>query len=114
MVHGALDVAKRLADQGVEAEVVDLRSLRPLDTETIVRSVKQTNRAVVVEEDWRSFGIGAEVAARIQEEAFEWLDAPVHRVASEEVPFPYAKNLEQAALPSAEKVLARLRGMKIV
>lgn len=113
MVHVALDVADKLADRGVEAEVVDLRSLRPLDTETIVRSVKKTNRAVVVEESWRSYGIGAEVAARVQEEAFEWLDAPVHRVASEEVPFPYAKKLEQAAMPSAEKVLAQLREMRI-
>ncbi len=113
MVHVALDVANKLADRGVEAEVVDLRSLRPLDTETIVRSVKKTNRAVVVEENWRSYGIGAEVVARIQEEAFEWLDAPVRRVASEEVPFPYAKKLEQAAMPSAEKVLAQLREMRV-
>ncbi len=114
MVHVALDVAERLADRGIEAEVVDLRSLRPLDTETIVRSVKKTNRAVVVEEDWRSYGIGAEVVARVQEKAFEWLDAPVHRVASEEVPFPYAKPLEQAAMPSTEKVLAQLHEMRII
>lgn len=114
MVHVALDVADRLTDRGVEAEVVDLRSIRPLDTETIVRSVKKTNRAVVVEENWRSFGIGAEIVSRVQQEAFEWLDAPVHRVASEEVPFPYAKELEQAALPSAEKVLDTLRAMKII
>jgi pyruvate dehydrogenase E1 component beta subunit len=114
MVHVALEVARQLADRGIEAEVVDLRSIRPLDTETIVRSVKKTNRAVVIEEDWRSFGVGAEVAARIQEEAFEWLDAPVHRVAAEEVPMPYARKLELAALPSTEKVLATLRAMKIV
>lgn len=114
MVHVALGVADKLAEQGVEAEVVDLRSMRPLDTETIVQSVKKTNRAVVVEEDWRSYGIGAEVAARVQEEAFEWLDAPVRRVASEEVPFPYAKKLEQAAMPGAEKVLDQLREMRIL
>lgn len=114
MVHLALKVADRLADRGVEAEVIDLRSIRPLDAETIVRSVKKTNRAVVVEEDWRSYGVGAEVAARVQEAAFEWLDAPVHRVASEEVPFPYAKKLEQAAMPDVDKVLNQLREMKIV
>lgn len=114
MVHVALDVAAQLADRGVEAEVIDLRSIRPLDTQTVIRSVKKTNRAVVVEENWRSLGVGAEVASRIQEEAFEWLDAPVRRVASEEVPFPYAKELEQAALPSADKVLDELREMKII
>lgn len=114
MVHVALDVAEKLADRGVDAEVVDLRSIRPLDTETIVRSVKKTNRAVVVEESWRSFGVGAEVATRVQEEAFEWLDAPVHRVSSEEVPFAYSKVLEQAALPSADKVMEQLREMRIL
>ncbi len=114
MVHVALDVAEQLADRGVDAEVVDLRSLRPLDTETIVRSVKKTNRAVVVEESWRSFGIGAEVATRVQQEAFEWLDAPVQRVSSEEVPFAYSKVLEQAALPNADKVMEQLREMRIV
>lgn len=114
MVHLALNVAEKLAEQGVEAEVVDLRSIRPLDNETIVRSIKKTNRAVVIEEDWRSFGVGAEVASRVQEKAFEWLDAPVQRVASEEVPFPYAKNLEQAAMPSADKVIRQLREMKII
>jgi pyruvate dehydrogenase E1 component beta subunit len=114
MVHVALDVAEQLADRGLEAEVVDLRSIRPLDTETIVQSVKKTNRAVVVEENWRSLGVGAEVAARVQEEAFEWLDAPVHRVSSEEVPFPYAKVLEQAAMPNADKVMDELRRMKLV
>lgn len=114
MVHVALDVAAQLAEQGVDAEVVDLRSIRPLDTETIVQSVKKTNRAVVVEENWRSFGVGAEVAARVQEAAFEWLDAPVHRVSSEEVPFPYSRVLEQAAMPNAEKVMDELRRMKLV
>jgi pyruvate dehydrogenase E1 component beta subunit len=114
MVHVALNVAGKLADQGVEAEIIDLRSIRPLDTETIVRSVKKTNRAVVLEENWRSFGVGAEVVARIQEEAFEWLDAPIHRVASEEVPVPYARNLEQAALPDADRLLNQLREMRII
>lgn len=114
MVHVALDVAEKLADRGVDAEVVDLRSIRPLDTETVVRSVKKTNRAVIVEENWRSFGVGAEVAMRVQQEAFEWLDAPVHRISSEEVPFAYSKVLEQAALPSADKVIEQLREMRIL
>lgn len=114
MVHVALDAAEKLADQGVEAEVIDLRSIRPLDMETIVASVKKTNRAVTVEENWQSFGVGAEVATRVQQEAFEWLDAPVRRVASEDVPFAYSKVLEQAALPSADKVLEQLRDMRIL
>jgi pyruvate dehydrogenase E1 component beta subunit len=113
MVHVALDVAERLAEQGVEAEVIDLRWLRPLDGETLIRSVKRTNRAVVIEEDWRSYGVGAEVAARIQEEAFDWLDAPVARVAAVEAPIPYARNLEQAALPDTDRVLAQLRELYV-
>jgi pyruvate dehydrogenase E1 component beta subunit len=101
----ALDIARRLEDEGINAEVVDVRSLRPLDKETIVNSVKKTNRAVIVEEDWRSYGIGAEIAATIQEEAFDYLDAPIRRVAGIEVPLPYAKVLERAALPSAQHLL---------
>jgi pyruvate dehydrogenase E1 component beta subunit len=95
----ALDVARRMEQENnVSVEVVDLRSLRPLDHQTIINSVKKTNRAIVFEEDWRSFGIGAEVAALLQEEAFDDLDAPVKRVASLEVPLPYSKPLEQATL----------------
>ncbi len=101
----ALDVARRLEEDGISAEVVDVRSLRPLDTETIVNSVKKTNRAVIIEEDWRSYGVGAEIAAMIQEEAFDYLDAPIRRVAGVEVPLPYAKVLERAALPSAQHLL---------
>jgi pyruvate dehydrogenase E1 component beta subunit len=85
--------------------VVDLRSLRPLDLETIVNSVKKTNRAIVFEEDWRSFGIGAEIAATLQEEAFDSLDAPIKRVASLEVPLPYSKSLERAALTGAKQLM---------
>ena len=85
-------------------EVVDMRSLRPLDKATIVNSVRKTNRAIVFEEDWRSFGIGAEVAATIQEEAFDDLDAPVKRVGSLEVPLPYSKPLELAALTGAKQL----------
>jgi pyruvate dehydrogenase E1 component beta subunit len=102
----SMDVARRLEEQeGISCEVVDLRSLRPLDRETFVNSVKKTNRAVVFEEDWRSYGIGAEVAATLQEEAFEYLDAPVLRVGSLEVPLPYSKPLELAALASAEHLI---------
>jgi pyruvate dehydrogenase E1 component beta subunit len=97
----ALDVARQLEEQGVSAEVVDLRSLRPLDRETICASVRKTSRAVVLEDDWLTYGIGAEIAATIQEGAFDYLDAPVRRVAAAEVPLPYAKPLERVALPDA-------------
>jgi pyruvate dehydrogenase E1 component beta subunit len=97
----ALDVARRFAEDGVSIEVVDLRSLRPLDRETVCASVRKTSRAVVLEDDWLSYGVGAEIAATIQEGAFDFLDAPVRRVAAAEVPLPYAKPLELAALPDA-------------
>lgn len=100
-----LEVAERLADShGVEIEVVDLRSLRPLDVETVAASVQKTNRAVCVEEGWPSYGVTAELAARIQRACFDDLDAPVERVGMAEVPLPYAKNLETAALPSRERI----------
>ncbi len=99
MVGVALEAAKALAEQGIEAEVINLRSLRPLDTETIVASVKKTNRLVTVEEGWPYAGIGAEVAMRVIEEAFDWLDAPPVRVHGVDVPLPYAANLEKLALP---------------
>ena len=97
----AMDVARQLEDDGISIEVVDLRSLRPLDRETICASVRKTSRAVVLEDDWLTYGIGAEIAATIQEGAFDFLDAPVRRVAAAEVPLPYAKPLESAALPDA-------------
>jgi pyruvate dehydrogenase E1 component beta subunit len=105
----ALEAADRLTQEGIEAEVVDLRTLRPLDMATVLRSVRKTHRAVTVEEAWRSYGIGAEVASRIQEEAFDDLDAPIQRVAAVEVPMPYAKNLEQAAIPDAQRVLTAVK-----
>jgi pyruvate dehydrogenase E1 component beta subunit len=106
MASLALDVARRLEQEnGWSIEVVDLRSLRPLDTETIVNSVKKTGRAIVFEEDWRSYGIGAEIAATIQEEAFDYLDAPIKRVANVEVPLPYAKPLELAAINGSKQLL---------
>lgn len=102
----ALDVARRLEQENkLSVEVIDIRSLRPLDRETIINSVKKTNRAIIFEEDWRSYGVGAEIAAIIQEEAFDYLDAPIKRVASLEVPLPYSKKLEQAALTGAKQLL---------
>ncbi len=101
----ALEVANRYEqEQDLSIEVVDIRSLRPLDRETICNSVKKTSRAIVFEEDWRSYGVGAEVAATVQEEAFDYLDAPVKRVASAEVPLPYSKPLELGALTGAEQL----------
>ncbi|MEO6886672.1 MAG: alpha-ketoacid dehydrogenase subunit beta [Jatrophihabitantaceae bacterium] len=97
----ALEVANQLERDGVSVEVVDLRSLRPLDRETVCASVRKTSRAVVLEDDWLSYGVGAEIAATIQEGAFDYLDAPVRRVAAAEIPLPYAKSLETAALPTA-------------
>ncbi|OUN00711.1 MAG: pyruvate dehydrogenase [Firmicutes bacterium ZCTH02-B6] len=105
MTREALIAAEELAKQGIEAEVVDLRTLRPLDMGPVLDSVARTNRAVVVGEDWRSFGIGAEVAARIQEEAFDELDAPVLRVSQLEVPTPYAANLEKLAFPGSRQIV---------
>jgi pyruvate dehydrogenase E1 component beta subunit len=107
----ALAAAATLAAEGIEAEVIDLRVLRPLDEATVIASVRKCRRAVVIDEGWRSVGLAAEVAARIAEQAFWDLDAPPARVCAEEVPIPYARHLEQAALPSAERVLAAARGV---
>jgi pyruvate dehydrogenase E1 component beta subunit len=106
----ALGAAEELQEQhGISCEVIDLRVLRPLDTDTVVESVKKTNRLVIVEESWRTMGLGAEIAARVQEEAFDWLDAPVGRVASLEVPMPYARNLERLVIPGKDEVIAAVR-----
>jgi pyruvate dehydrogenase E1 component beta subunit len=102
--------AQRLAEDGISAEVLDLRSLRPLDRDGLVASVRRTHRVVCVEESWRSFGVGAEVSATLQELAFDELDAPVMRVAAREVPMPYSKPLEAACLPGVEDVVAAVRG----
>jgi pyruvate dehydrogenase E1 component beta subunit len=93
----------------IDAEVIDLRAIRPFDEETIVNSVKKTGRAVVVQEQWRWFSVASEVAAIIQEQAFDYLDAPVARVSGQEVPAPYARNLELAAFPSDQQVLKAVR-----
>jgi pyruvate dehydrogenase E1 component beta subunit len=101
----ALKAADELAKENIEAEVIDLRTLRPMDTETIIASVKKTGRAVTVEEGWQQSGVGAEIAARIMEHAFDYLDAPVARVSGKDVPMPYAANLEKLALPSVAEVV---------
>jgi len=105
MVGHALKAAEALAEEGISAEVIDLRSLRPLDTETIVNSVKKTNRLVSCEEGWPFAGIGAELAIQMMEQAFDWLDAPVTRVTGRDIPMPYAANLEKLALPQVEDVV---------
>jgi pyruvate dehydrogenase E1 component beta subunit len=105
----SLKAAEALAQEGIEVEVVDLRTLRPLDMEPVLTSFKKTNRAVIVEEGWKSFGIGAEVASRIYEEAFDYVDAPIQRVAQKEVPLPYNRTLEQMALPQVEDVIRAVK-----
>ena len=111
MVRVALEAATALAELGIDAEVINLRSLRPLDVETIVASVAKTNRLVSVEEGWPACGIGAEIAALVMEHAFDHLDAPVARVTGEDVPLPYAANLERLALPQPDAVVAAARGV---
>jgi pyruvate dehydrogenase E1 component beta subunit len=105
----SMKAADELAKEGVQAEIVDLRSLRPLDMGPVLESFKKTNRAVVVEEGWKSYGVGSEIVARLYEEAFDYIDAPVKRVAQKEVPLPYNRNLEQAALPQVEDVIAAVK-----
>jgi pyruvate dehydrogenase E1 component beta subunit len=107
----ALKAADELAKEGIEAEVIDLRTLRPMDTETIVASVKKTGRAVTVEEGWQQSGVGAEIVARLMEHAFDYLDAPVARVSGKDVPMPYAANLEKLALPTVAEVVAAAKAV---
>ena len=109
MVKLALQAAEELAKDGISAEVIDLRSLRPFDVATVAASVKKTNRLVAVEEGWPFAGIGAEIAAVMMEECFDWLDAPVKRVAGKDVPLPYAANLERLAVPQVEDIVAAAR-----
>ncbi len=104
-VHLALRAAERLAEEGIEAEVVDLRSLKPMDIETAAESVRRTHHVVTVEEAWRTCGMGAEISARIYEECFDYLDAPVERVSGEDVPMPYARNLELLAIPDEHRII---------
>jgi pyruvate dehydrogenase E1 component beta subunit len=109
MVGHALQAAEQLSGQGIEAEVVDLRTIRPLDHMTVVESVKKTNRLVTVEEGWGPMGVGAYVAAKVVEEAFDYLDAPPARVHQEDVPLPYAANLEVLSLPSVDKIIRAVK-----
>jgi pyruvate dehydrogenase E1 component beta subunit len=109
MLQASLQAAERLAQEGIEAEVIDLRTLRPLDMEPVIESFKRTNRAVIAEEGWRSYGIGAEVSARIYEAALDYVDAPIQRVAQKEVPLPYNRELEQMALPQVEDIVQAVR-----
>ena len=111
MLQVALRAAAQLEEQGVSAEVIDLRTLRPLDMHTVYASVRKTHRLVVTEEDWRTVGIGAEIAASAAEECFDQLDSPVRRVAMPDVPMPYAKNLELALVPTEEEVVAAVRSV---
>ena len=106
-----MQAAEQLAGEGIEAEVINLRTLRPLDTGTVVDSVKKTNRLVIVQEAWPYAGIGAEVAMRVMEEAFDYLDAPPARVCAADVPLPYAANLEKLALPHLSQVVDAVKSV---
>lgn len=105
----SMQAADELAKEGIEAEIIDLRTLRPLDMEPVLDSFKKTNRAVIVEEGWRSYGVGAEVSSRIYEQAFDHVDAPILRVAQKEVPLPYNRTLEQSALPQVPDVVEAVK-----
>lgn len=109
MVNDSMKAAEELSKDGIEVEIVDLRSLRPLDMGPVIESFKHTNRAVIVEEGWLSYGIGAEVATRIYQEAFDYVDAPIQRVAQKEVPLPYNRHLEQLALPQVADIKKAVR-----
>ena len=110
MLEVSMKAAEQLSKEaGIEVEIIDLRSLRPLDMDPVLESFKKTNRAVIVEEGWKSFGIGAEVQSRIYEQAFDYVDAPIKRVAQQEVPLPYNRNLEQSALPQVADVVAGVK-----
>jgi pyruvate dehydrogenase E1 component beta subunit len=105
MVLTALEAAQQLEKEGIETDLIDLRSLNPLDRDTILTSVKKTNRVIIVEEDWKTGGVGAEISSQIYEHAFTALDAPIVRVAGEDTPMPYAKNLERAAIPQPDDII---------
>lgn len=109
MLEISKKASDKLAKEGIEAEIVDLRTLRPLDMAPVIESFKKTNRAVIVEEGWRSFGVGSEVASRLYEQAFDYVDAPIQRVAQKEVPLPYNQALEQMALPQEDDVIKAVK-----
>lgn len=109
MLEISMKAADQLAQEGIEVEIIDLRTLRPLDMDPVITSFKKTNRAVIVEEGWKSFGIGSEISSRIYEQAFDFVDAPIKRVAQQEVPLPYNRTLEQMALPQVADVIAAVK-----
>ena len=109
MLELSMKAADQLAQAGIQAEIVDLRSLRPLDMDPVIESFKKTNHAVIVEEGWKSYGVGAEVMSRIYEQAFDYVDAPIKRVAQDEVPLPYNRTLEQMALPQVEDIITAVK-----
>jgi pyruvate dehydrogenase E1 component beta subunit len=105
----AMSAAEELAQEGIECEVVDMRVLRPMDTETVAESVRKTNRLVIVEEGWKTLGVGSEIAAAVQEQAFDYLDAPIERVGSLEIPVPYNRDMERAIFPNKDSVVKAVR-----
>jgi pyruvate dehydrogenase E1 component beta subunit len=109
MLHVSLAAADELMKEGIEAEVIDPRTIRPLDEDLIINSVKKTNRCVIVEEAWPFASVGAEIASRVYSKAFDYLDAPIERLNGADIPMPYATNLEKQALPSAAKVIAAVK-----
>jgi pyruvate dehydrogenase E1 component beta subunit len=111
MLQTSMRAARQLEADGVEVEIIDLRSLRPLDLDPVYESFRKTNRAVIVEEGWRSYGVGAEVAARIYEACFDYLDAPIIRIAQKEVPLPYSADLEKSAIPSVADVVTAVKSL---
>lgn len=109
MLDFSMRAADQLAKEGIEVEIIDLRTLRPLDMEPVLESFKKTNRAVIVEEGWKSYGVGAEISSRIYEQAFDYVDAPIKRIAQQEVPLPYNRALEQMALPQVEDIIVAVK-----
>ncbi|SVC74394.1 uncharacterized protein METZ01_LOCUS327248, partial [marine metagenome] len=109
MVHECLEAAKKLEDLGVSAEVLDLRTLRPLDTDTVFDSVKKTNRVIIVEEAWQTGGFSGELVSAVQEECFDYLDGPVGRVSGLDVPAPYNRTLEDSTIPNSDKIIESIR-----
>jgi pyruvate dehydrogenase E1 component beta subunit len=107
----ALEAAEALAKDGIETEIIDMRTLRPLDTATVIQSVRKTNRLVTVEQGWPVCSIGSEICAQVTSEAFDWLDAPPTKVTGKDVPMPYAANLEKLALPHTEDVIAAVKAV---
>ena len=109
MLELSLKAADELEKEGIDVEIVDLRTLRPLDMDPVIESFKKTNRAVIVEEGWKSFGVGSEISSQIYEKAFDYVDAPIKRVAQKEVPLPYNRTLEQMALPQVEDIIKAVK-----